>query len=71
MLTQFRTETASASCSATLAEAETLASLMVEDEAVVSDAPTYLPEAQGLLLLTGLLALSPKAPKAPKEKPAR
>ncbi|MER7668536.1 hypothetical protein ABTY61_08700 [Kitasatospora sp. NPDC096128] len=68
MLTQFRTETASASRSATLAEAETLASLMVEDEAVVSDAPTYLPEAAGAALLLGLLLLSPKGPK---EKPTR
>ncbi|MEU9079403.1 hypothetical protein ACFYUY_02240 [Kitasatospora sp. NPDC004745] len=68
MLTQFRTETASASPSATLAEAETLASLMVEDEAVVSDAPTYLPEAAGAALLLGLLLASPKPPK---EKPTR
>ncbi|MER6298362.1 hypothetical protein ABT247_02155 [Kitasatospora sp. NPDC001539] len=68
MLTQFRTESASASQSATLAEAETLASLMVEDEAVVSDAPTYLPEAAGASLLAGLLLTSPKPPK---EKPTR
>ncbi|MFB7909289.1 hypothetical protein [Kitasatospora sp. NPDC056076] len=66
MLTQFRTETASASRSATLAEAETLASLMVEDEAVVSDAPTYSPEAAGVLLALILLS-----PKQPKEKPTR
>ncbi|MFI5534084.1 hypothetical protein ACIA8O_36660 [Kitasatospora sp. NPDC051853] len=68
MLTQFQTETASASRSATLDEAGTLASLMVEDEAVVSDAPTYLPEAAGAVLLAGLLLASPKPPK---EKPAR
>ncbi|MER7765264.1 hypothetical protein [Kitasatospora sp. NPDC096140] len=68
MLTQFRTETASASRTATSTEADTLASLMVEDEAVVSDAPTYLPEAAGGLLLLGLLLLSPKGPK---EKPTR
>ncbi|MFD4655333.1 hypothetical protein ACFWP2_06820 [Kitasatospora sp. NPDC058444] len=67
MLTQFRTETATTSHSATL-EAETLASLMVEDEAAVSDAPTYSPEAAGLLLLLGLLLLSPKGPK---DKPIR
>ncbi|MFJ7911816.1 hypothetical protein [Kitasatospora sp. NPDC096204] len=67
MLTQFRTETASTSHSTTL-EAETLASLMVEDEAVVSDAPTYLPEAAGAVLLAALLLLSPKGPK---EKPTR
>ncbi|MFF2541992.1 hypothetical protein ACFVUY_05455 [Kitasatospora sp. NPDC058063] len=67
MLTQFRTGTATTSRSATL-EAETLASLMVEEEAVVSDAPTYSPEAAGLLLLLGLLLLSPKGPK---EKPIR
>ncbi|MGW3074122.1 MULTISPECIES: hypothetical protein [unclassified Kitasatospora] len=67
MLAQFRAETASTSHSATL-EAETPASLTVEDEAVVSDAPTYLPEATGAVLLAALLLLSPKGPR---EKPTR
>ncbi|MEV7599566.1 hypothetical protein AB0O91_19515 [Kitasatospora sp. NPDC089797] len=67
MLTQFRIETASPSRSAT-AEADVLASLMVEDEAVVSDAPTYLPECIGTGALLLGLALSPKPPK---EKPSR
>ncbi|MFI9359737.1 hypothetical protein ACIG5E_01540 [Kitasatospora sp. NPDC053057] len=68
MLTQFRTEIASTSRSATLAEAGTLASLMVEDEAVMSDAPTHSPEANGSGLLTLGLLLSPKPPQ---EKPTR
>ncbi|MEU8510154.1 hypothetical protein AB0C76_01015 [Kitasatospora sp. NPDC048722] len=69
MLTQFRTETAPVSPSATPAEAATLASLMVEDEAVVTDAPTYRPDAAGVLLLL----LSPKepSPKRPEERPSR
>jgi hypothetical protein len=66
MLAHFRTDTATASHSTALAEATTLASLMVEDEAVVSDAPTYRPEAAGALLLLVLLS-----PKQPKEKPNR
>ncbi|WP_285737229.1 hypothetical protein [Kitasatospora phosalacinea] len=45
-----------------------MASLMLEDEAVVSDAPTYSPEAVGGgLLVLGLLL----SPKPPKEKPTR
>ncbi|MEE1787482.1 hypothetical protein PUR71_31945 [Streptomyces sp. SP17BM10] len=69
MLTQFRTETAPVSPSATPTEAVTLASLMVEDEAVVTDAPTYRPEALGAVLLL----LSPKepSPKRPAERPSR
>ncbi|MFC8722346.1 hypothetical protein [Kitasatospora sp. NPDC057198] len=68
MLTQFRTETAPRSRTATSAEAAALASLMVEDEAAVSDAPTYSPEALGAgLLVLGLLL----SPKPPKEKPTR
>ncbi|KUF18045.1 hypothetical protein [Streptomyces silvensis] len=39
---------------------------MVEPEAVLSDAPTYSPEANGQLLLAALL--SPKEPKEPKGK---
>ncbi|WP_277347244.1 hypothetical protein [Streptomyces sp. CB01881] len=35
--------------------------LMTEDEAAVSDAPTYCPEAAGVLL--ALLLLSPKQPE--------
>ncbi|GLW54725.1 hypothetical protein [Kitasatospora phosalacinea] len=68
MLTQFRTETAPASRTATSTEAAALASLMLEDEAVVSDAPTYSPEAVGGgLLVLGLLL----SPKPPKERPTR
>ncbi|MEU6233989.1 hypothetical protein [Kitasatospora sp. NPDC047058] len=48
---------------ATPAEADALGMLMTEDEAAVSDAPTYCPEAAGALLLVGLLLLSPKQPK--------
>lgn len=62
MLTQFTTGTTRAPL-ATEAELDALGSLMVEDEAVVSDAPTYRPEAAGLLLLLGLLLLSPQQPK--------
>ncbi|MET8700600.1 MULTISPECIES: hypothetical protein [unclassified Kitasatospora] len=51
---------------ATQAEIDTLGTLITEDEAAVSDAPTYQPEAAGLLLLLGLLLLSPQ--KQPKEK---
>ncbi|MFD0273075.1 hypothetical protein ACFVHB_04065 [Kitasatospora sp. NPDC127111] len=46
---------------ATPAEADALGMLMTEDEAAVSDAPTYCPEAQGVLI--ALLLLSPKQPK--------
>ncbi|MEV7780228.1 hypothetical protein [Kitasatospora sp. NPDC088351] len=62
MLAQYLTGKAPAS-RATRAELDTLGALMVEDEAVVSDAPTYRPEAAGLLLLLGLILLSPKPPK--------
>ncbi|MGW4895775.1 hypothetical protein ACWEQL_26470 [Kitasatospora sp. NPDC004240] len=48
---------------ATPAEADALGMLMREDEAAVSDAPTYRPEAAGVLLLGLLLAASPKLPK--------
>ncbi|MFK4066466.1 hypothetical protein [Streptomyces sp. NPDC029674] len=41
-----------------------LGTAMVEPEAILSDAPTYAPEAQGALLL--LLLVSPKEPKEPK-----
>ncbi|KDN87861.1 hypothetical protein [Kitasatospora cheerisanensis] len=40
--------------------------LMTEDESAVSDAPLYRPEAAGLLLLLGLVLLSPKEPKEKK-----
>ncbi|MFI6642595.1 hypothetical protein [Streptomyces sp. NPDC050504] len=43
-----------------------LGSVMVEPEAVLSDAPTYAPEAAGFLLLLALI--SPKEPKEPKDK---
>ncbi|GAA2111580.1 hypothetical protein GCM10009759_53720 [Kitasatospora saccharophila] len=69
MLTQFRTETAPPSRTATSTEAAALASLMVEDEAAVSDAPTYSPEAVGAGLLVLGLLLSPKPPK--EAKPTR
>ncbi|KJS56145.1 hypothetical protein [Streptomyces rubellomurinus] len=62
MLTQFRTTTTRAPL-ASPDELDALGTLMVEDEAVVSDAPTYRPEAQGTLLLAGLLLLAPKQPK--------
>ncbi|WP_031065183.1 hypothetical protein [Streptomyces sp. NRRL WC-3742] len=62
MLTQFTTGTTRAPL-ATEAELDALGLLMVEDEAVVSDAPTYRPEAAGGLLLVGLLLLAPKQPK--------
>lgn len=52
---------------ATPTEATTLDALMVEDEAVVSDAPTYQPEAAGVLI--ALLLLSPKQPA--EKKPTR
>ncbi|MVO85556.1 hypothetical protein GPA10_12530 [Streptomyces sp. p1417] len=39
---------------------------MVEPEAVLSDAPTYAPEASAALLLLALI--SPKQPKEPKGK---
>ncbi|MFC5663361.1 hypothetical protein ACFP3U_10270 [Kitasatospora misakiensis] len=48
---------------ATQAEIDALGTLMTEDEAAVSDAPTYRPEAASLLLLAGALLLSPKPPK--------
>ncbi|MGW6915242.1 hypothetical protein ACWGB8_15710 [Kitasatospora sp. NPDC054939] len=51
---------------ATAAEADALTMLMTEDEAAVSDAPTYQPEAAGVLI--ALLLLSPKQPT---EKPTR
>lgn len=45
-------------------DAKALETAMVEPEAVLSDAPTYAPEAvEGLLL--GIL-ISPKEPKEPK-----
>ncbi|MFD7578601.1 hypothetical protein [Kitasatospora sp. NPDC059817] len=66
MLTHCRTHQTTTTPTATRAEADTLASLMVEDEAVVSDAPTHSPEALGLLLLALLLS-----PKPPKEKSTR
>ncbi|MEU3498375.1 hypothetical protein [Kitasatospora cineracea] len=53
----------------TSTEAAALASLMVEDEAAVSDAPTYSPEAVGAGLLVLGLLLSPKPPK--ETKPTR
>ncbi|MFJ9690974.1 hypothetical protein [Kitasatospora sp. NPDC101183] len=62
MLTQFQTTTTRAPL-ATASELDALGTLMVEDEAVVSDAPTYRPEAAGGLLLLGLLLLEPKQPK--------
>ncbi|MFJ8439882.1 hypothetical protein [Kitasatospora griseola] len=40
--------------------------LMTEDESAISDAPLYRPEAGGLLLLLGLVLLSPKEPKEEK-----
>ncbi|MFH8796532.1 hypothetical protein [Streptomyces sp. NPDC017941] len=43
-----------------------LSTAMVEPEAVLSDAPTYAPEADATLLLAALL--SPKQPKEPKGK---
>ncbi|MFH9071027.1 hypothetical protein [Streptomyces alboflavus] len=43
-----------------------LGTAMVEPEAVLSDAPTYAPEAAGFLLLLALV--SPKEPKEPKGK---
>ncbi|MEV7192050.1 hypothetical protein AB0N81_09590 [Streptomyces sp. NPDC093510] len=43
-----------------------LGTAMVEPETILSDAPTYAPEAQGVLLL--LVLLSPKEPKEPKGK---
>ncbi|MCG6495996.1 hypothetical protein [Kitasatospora sp. A2-31] len=46
---------------ATPAEVDVLGTLMLEDEATVSDAPTYRPEASGVLI--ALLLLSPKQPK--------
>ncbi|MGW5737838.1 MULTISPECIES: hypothetical protein [Streptomyces] len=47
-------------------DATALSTAMVEPEAVLSDAPTYAPEAAGLLLLLALV--SPKEPKEPKDK---
>ncbi|MFJ2774962.1 hypothetical protein [Streptomyces sp. NPDC087300] len=47
-------------------DATTLSTAMVEPEAVLSDAPTYAPEAGGFLLLLALI--SPKEPKEPKDK---
>ncbi|MEV6975403.1 hypothetical protein [Kitasatospora sp. NPDC093806] len=48
---------------ATRAELDALGTLMVEDEAVLSDAPTYRPEAAAILLIGLALLLSPKQPK--------
>ncbi|MER8098809.1 hypothetical protein [Kitasatospora sp. NPDC094016] len=66
MLTHCRAHETTTTPTSTRVETDTLASLMVEDEAVVSDAPTYSPEALGLLLLALLLS-----PKPPKEKSTR
>ncbi|WP_327682753.1 hypothetical protein [Kitasatospora sp. NBC_00458] len=62
MLAQHLTGRATAPL-ATRAELDALGALMVEDEAVVSDAPTYRPEAAALLLVGLALLLSPKQPK--------
>ncbi|MFE2721143.1 hypothetical protein [Kitasatospora sp. NPDC059327] len=61
MLTQ--TTRTTRSSLATQAELDALGMLITEDEATVSDAPTYRPEAAALLLLAGALLLSPKPPK--------
>lgn len=53
----------------TTVEATALGSLMVEPEAVVSDAPLYAPEAAGVLLLLALL--SPREPKEPRDPKGR
>ncbi|MGW5865115.1 hypothetical protein ACWFRJ_23400 [Streptomyces sp. NPDC055239] len=50
----------------TSTDATALSTAMVEPEAILSDAPTYTPEAAGVLLLLALL--SPKEPKEPKNK---
>lgn len=47
-------------------EKATARSLMVEQEAPLSDAPLYSPEAVGVLLL--LLLLSPTSPREPRDK---
>jgi hypothetical protein len=44
-----------------------LGALMAEPEAVLSDAPLYTPQAEGLLLLGLLLILSPATPKEPRK----
>ncbi|MGW4380602.1 hypothetical protein [Kitasatospora sp. NPDC004531] len=51
---------------ATTAELGVVKSLVAEGEAAYSDAPQYQPEAAGLLLLLGLLLLSPKEPEEEK-----
>ncbi len=62
MLAQHTTPTTSAPLAAE-AELGAITALMTEDEAVVSDAPTYRPEAAALLLVGLALLLSPKQPK--------
>ncbi|WP_231608064.1 hypothetical protein [Streptacidiphilus albus] len=47
----------------TPAELSALATLMVEEEATVSDAPLYTPEDAGVGILALGLLLSPKPPK--------
>ncbi|WP_329571396.1 hypothetical protein [Kitasatospora sp. NBC_01266] len=46
---------------ATASELSAVTALMAEEESPVSDAPSYCPEAAGILLLA--LLLSPKQPK--------
>ncbi|REE99835.1 hypothetical protein [Thermomonospora umbrina] len=46
----------------TTTDAAAVGSLMVEPEAVISDAPVFSPSAVGVLLL--LILLSPKEPKS-------
>ncbi|MFD7643387.1 hypothetical protein ACFV4P_22345 [Kitasatospora sp. NPDC059795] len=47
----------------TTTELGVVKALMTEGESTVSGAPLYQPEAAGLLLLLGLLLLSPKEPE--------
>ncbi|MEU6820820.1 hypothetical protein ABZ921_09335 [Streptomyces atriruber] len=47
-------------------DAAALGTAMVEPEAILSDAPTYSPQAGGFLLLLALI--SPKEPKEPTGK---
>jgi hypothetical protein len=53
---------------ATSAELDAVANLMAESESVVSDAPIFVPRGAGLLLLLGLILLSPPEPAEPETR---
>jgi hypothetical protein len=52
---------------ATPVDQAALNALMTEPEATMSDAALYTPQAEGLLLLLGLLLLSPVTPEDPEK----